>query len=300
MARTHKVSSTLYPFQSHYEIIGGHRYHYIEEGRGDTVVMLHGNPSWSFYFRELIQKLSPHYHCLAPDHIGMGYSDKPGDGAYNYTLTQRVKDLEQFLEKKSITGNVTLVMHDWGGAIGMSYARRHPQAIKRIVILNTSAFHVPEGKRLPFFIHFSRSFFGAFFVRAFNSFSAGATLVGVKRIKMSRDVRLAYTAPYNSWKNRIAVLRFIQDIPLKKEDTSFEYVSDLQSHLPLLSRLPVLIAWGMKDDVFDIHFLNKWLEYLPQAEVHRFENCGHYILEDAQQEVGKLIVDFLSKSYVNE
>lgn len=294
MVHIRKISPDLYPFESHYLSIGGHRYHYIEEGAGEPVVLLHGNPSWSFYYRELIQKLSPHYHCLAPDHIGMGYSDKPGDESYSYTLPQRVKDLEEFLAAKGITRNITLIVHDWGGIIGMSYARRHPEAIKKIVLLNTAAFHLPEHKSFPLMLRFTRTFLGAFFVRAFNSFSAGATRIGVTRTKMTRNVRRAYCAPYNSWKNRIATLRFVQDIPLKKGDPGFDYIVDLQNHLHLFRNTPVLIAWGLKDRVFDVHFLEKWIEYLPQAQVHRFEDCGHYILEDAQAEIGKLVVDFLA------
>jgi pimeloyl-ACP methyl ester carboxylesterase len=290
-----KVSPDLYPFESHYLNIGGHRYHYVEEGKGKPVVMLHGNPSWSFYYRKLIQRLSPNYRCLAPDHIGMGYSDKPGDDSYSYTLPQRVKDLEEFLETKGITKDITLVLHDWGGAIGMSYARRHPEAVKKIVLLNTSAFHLPESKPFPLMLRLTRTPIGAFFVRAFNAFSAGATRIGVRRKKMSRELRRAYCAPYDSWNNRIATLRFVQDIPLKKGDPGYDYVLDLQNHLHLFQNTPVLIAWGMKDVVFDRHFLQKWIEYLPQAEVHRFDDCGHYILEDAQEEIGKLIVNFLAK-----
>ena len=129
------IDPDLYPFESHFETIYGHQYHYVEEGKGEPVVMLHGNPTWSFYYRELIKKLSPYFHCLAPDHIGCGYSDKPGDSHYSYTLEQRVKDLEFFLEKKGIDHNIHLVMHDWGGIIGMSYACRHPQSIKKLVII---------------------------------------------------------------------------------------------------------------------------------------------------------------------
>ncbi|WP_020539105.1 alpha/beta fold hydrolase [Lewinella cohaerens] len=288
------VSSDLYPFKSHYLDIGGHRFHYLEEGKGDPVVLLHGNPSWSFYYRKLIPKLSSEFHCLAPDHIGMGYSDKPGDDAYNYTYTQRVKDLEYFLEVKGITDNITLIVHDWGGMIGMYYARRHPEAIKKIVLLNTAAFHLPKQKAFPFMLRFTRSFLGIFAVRAFNAFSFGATLIGVKRNKMPREVRRAYRAPYNSWKNRIATLRFVQDVPLKIGDPGFDEITDLQDHLHLFKDTPILIAWGLKDVVFDVNILEKWVEYLPHAQVHRFEDCGHYILEDAQEEVGKLIVDFLA------
>ena len=108
-------------------------------------------------------------------------------------------------------------------------------------------------------------------------------------------MRWAYAAPYNSWKNRIAILRFIQDIPLNKEDPAFDLVTDVQNSLNFFHNTPVLIAWGMKDQVFDKDFLNKWTEYFPYAQVYRFVDCGHYILEDAREEVGQLIIDFLAK-----
>ena len=127
-----EISRVLYPFESNYMNVNGHQYHYIEEGTGEPVVLLHGNPSWSFYYRKLIPKLSGRFHCIAPDHIGMGYSDKPSDKDYQYTLEQRVKDLDNFLEAKGISKNITLILHDWGGVIGMSYARKYPDRIKKL------------------------------------------------------------------------------------------------------------------------------------------------------------------------
>lgn len=288
------VSPDLYPFESQYLSIGGHRYHYIEAGTGDPVVMVHGNPSWSFYFRELMQRLSADHRCIAPDHIGMGYSDKPGDADYPYTLARRVEDLETFLEAKNIHHRITLILHDWGGPIGMSFARRHPKAIDKIVLLNTAAFHLPKSKSFPWVLRLTRTYFGTLAVRGLNAFSRGATYLGVKRRRLPADVRRAYSAPYNSWHNRIGTLRFVQDIPLAPSDRGYDYVTDLQSHLYLFEDTPVLIVWGMKDFIFDRHFLDKWLEYLPHAQVHRFEDCGHYILEDAPDEVGQLIADFVA------
>lgn len=289
------VSPALYPFQSRYMNIGGHQLHYLEEGKGDPVVMLHGNPSWSIYYRDLLQQLSLFHHCLVPDHIGMGFSDKPGDNTYTYTLSQRVSDLEMFLQGKGIDRNITLILHDWGGIIGMSFACRNPAAIKKIVLLNTAAFHLPKGKRLPLFIRATRTLVGEWCLRGFNSFSLGATYLGVRRTTMGRELRRAYTAPYNSWAARLAILRFVQDIPLKKSDPSFHLVTEVQNNLHLFSKTPVLIAWGMKDKVFDVRFLNKWMEYLPHAQVHRFDDCGHYVLEDAREEIGRLVMDFLAK-----
>lgn len=286
----------MYPFESHFENISGHRYHYLEEGKGEPVVMLHGNPTWSFYYRELIQKLSPFFHCLAPDHIGCGYSDKPNGSTYSYTLEQHVKNLKEFLEKKGITQNIHLVVHDWGGIIGMAYAIKHPGAIKKIVLMNTAAFHLPKTKRFPIALSLARTWAGTFAILAFNAFSGIATREGVKRIKLSKKIRQGYTAPYNSWKNRIATLRFVQDIPLKPGDPSYNMVTEMQENLNQFSDTPTLIAWGMKDMVFDRHFLETWLTYLPKAKVYRFEDSGHYILEDQQEAVGNLILDFFNDS----
>jgi cis-3-alkyl-4-acyloxetan-2-one decarboxylase len=290
------VSPDLYPFKSHFENIGGHQYHYVEEGTGEPVVLLHGNPTWSFYYRELIQKLSPHFRCLAPDHIGCGYSDKPDDASYNYTLEQRVNDLENFLEKKGINKNIHLVVHDWGGIIGMAFAHRHPESIKKIVLMNTAAFHLPKNKRFPLALRFIRTRLGGFMVRAFNLFSGIATIEGTKRIRLSKDIRKGLTAPYDSWKNRIATLRFVQDVPLKHGDPGYQIITEMQEHLYQFRNTPTLIAWGMKDFVFDRHILEAWTKYLPEAKVHRFEDSGHYILEDQQEAIGNLVLNFFMES----
>ncbi len=290
-----QVDPRLYPFTSQFVRLGTLQYHYIEEGEGAPVVMLHGNPTWSFYYRKLIRKLSPHFRCLAPDHIGMGFSDKPGDADYRYTLAQRIDDLESFLEAKGIDRDISLIMHDWGGAIGMGYACRHPEAIRNLVILNTAAFRFPESKRFPLVLRLVRSRIGAFLVRAFNIFAAGASRTAVKRKKLPREVRRAYLAPYDSWENRIAILRFVQDIPLGPKDPGFDQVAEMEAGLPVFRDTPTLMIWGMKDTIFDHHFLAKWIGFLPRAEVHRLDDCGHYVLEDAQEEAGKLILDFLTR-----
>ncbi len=291
------VSQELYPFKSHFEIIGGHRYHYVDEGNGDPVIMLHGNPTWSFYYRELIKKLSPHFNCIAPDHIGCGYSDKPGDASYNYILEQRVNDLETFLQKKGITKNIHLVAHDWGGIIGMAYAHRHPETIKKIILMNTAAFHFPLNKKFPLALRFVRTGLGGFMVRAFNLFSGLASIEGTKKIRLSKEIKNGLTAPYNSWKNRIATLRFVQDVPLKKNDPGYQIISEMQERLDQFRNTPTLIAWGMKDFVFDRHILEAWEKFLPDARVHRFEDSGHYILEDQQEAIGNLALNFFKESH---
>ncbi|WP_052093928.1 alpha/beta fold hydrolase [Colwellia psychrerythraea] len=285
------------PFKRNFINRNGQQYHYVNEGQGSPVVMVHGNPSWSFYYRNLVSQLSKNHQCIVPDHIGCGLSDKPGDEAYDYTLANRIDDLAALLEHLDIKENITLVVHDWGGMIGMGYAARYPERIKRLVILNTGAFHLPKEKKLPPALWLGRnSFVGTLLVRGFNAFSSVASYIGVKRKPMAKDIRQAYVAPFNSWNNRISTLRFIQDIPLKPSDRNYSLVTEISDALVQFNKLPMLICWGLKDFVFDKHFLAQWQQRFPDAQVHAFDDCGHYILEDASDEVVPLINDFLKNS----
>ncbi len=289
--------SRHYPFTGHYQEMNGLRLHYLDEGSGEPVVMLHGNPTWSLYYRNLVLALRDRYRCIVPDHMGCGLSDKPGDDRYDYTLESRVNDLERLLDRLGINTAITLVLHDWGGMIGMAFAVRNPGRIKRLVILNTAAFHLPKEKRLPFTLRLCRDTgLGAFLVRALNAFSLAASFVGCKRNPMPAELRRLYRLPYGSWRNRIATLRFVQDIPLRPEDRSYDPVSRTEAGLHLLKSLPMAIFWGELDFVFDRSFLAEWERRFPQAEVHRYADCGHYILEDAQDEIVPLIAGFLERS----
>ena len=288
------VSQALYPFRSNFFDRGaGLRMHYLDEGEGAPVLMLHGNPSWSFYYRNLVSALSGTNRCIVPDHIGMGLSDKPGDEAYAYTLAQRIDDLEALLDALNLSEPVTLVVHDWGGMIGFGWAVRHPERVARIVILNTGAFPLPSDKAFPGLLRLTRTPLGAFLVRGFNAFSLGATRVGCTRSKMSPEISRAYRAPYDSWQNRIATLRFVQDIPLAPSDAGFALVEEVAANLHRFNTTPAMIVWGGKDFVFDEAFLRQWRKILPQAKVHLLADAGHYVLEDAAEEVIPLISDFI-------
>lgn len=273
-----------YPFQSRWFDRSGHKLHYLDEGQGDPVVMVHGNPSWSFYYRDLVKALRGTHRCIVPDHIGMGLSEKPGDDRYAYTLQSRIDDLEALLEHANVREGVTLVVHDWGGMIGMGWAARHPDRVKRLVILNTGAFHLPKSKPFPWALWLTRTPLGALLVRGFNMFAWTAARVCCKLRPMNADLRAAFTLPYNSWANRIATLRFVQDIPLRKGDRSYEVVSATEAALSKFAKTPTMLMFGLKDFVFDRHFLDEWTQRFPQAEVHRYEDGGHYILEDAGPE----------------
>ncbi len=296
------VSNALkkeYPFTGKHLNLGGLGYHYLDEGAGAPVVMLHGNPSWSFYYRNLVLTLRDRYRCIVPDHIGCGLSDKPDDDRYDYTLSRRVDDLELLLDTLGVTENITLVVHDWGGMIGMAFAVRHPERIARLVILNTGAFHLPETKPFPLGLRICRNtVLGTLLVRGFNLFSVAASYVGCKRNPMSPKLRSLYQLPYNSWHNRIATLRFVQDIPLSPGDRGYDLVSAVSDGIGQFSSLPILILWGELDFVFDRHFLAEWQQRFPAAELHSYPDCGHYILEDAKEEVVPLISRFLDRTAV--
>lgn len=283
-----------YAFASHFAEIGGHRLHYVDEGRGEPVVMVHGNPNWSYYWRNLIPALSDRYRCLALDHIGCGLSDKPSDRDYDYTLARRVADFDAWISTLNLTEPINLVVHDWGGMIGCAWAVQHPERIARLVVLNTGAFPLPKTKPVPWQLQLARTpLLGALLVRGFSAFSLGAVRSCVTRTPMPRDVGRAYCAPYDSSAHRIAVHRFVQDIPLEPGDRSMPVVTETAAGLQKLDHHPMLIGWGEKDFVFDNHFLQEWLVRFPRAELHRFADCGHYVLEDAGPQLIPRIRTFL-------
>lgn len=286
----------LYPFASHYMQINGLKYHFLDQGTGDPVIMIHGNPTWSFYFRELIRELSDRYRTLAPDHIGCGLSDKPDIKQYDYRLKSRVRDLESFLEQLGVKEKITLVLHDWGGMIGMVYAVKYPQRIGRIVIMNTAAFLPPKGKALPIRLKLVRNVtpFATLAVQGFNLFGYGALYMASYK-GMKKEVKSGLIAPYNSWDNRIATLKFVQDIPVSKKDPSYGFVKRVDENLFKLGRIPMLICWGEHDFVFDFDYLDEWRRRFPDAEVHVFKDAGHYVLEDAADRIIPLIKNFLKK-----
>ena len=271
---------------------------YLDEGPrdGEVVVMLHGNPSWSYYWRTLVSGLSDKYRCIVPDHIGMGFSDKPDDADYDYTLQSRVDDVEALLKHLGITGPVTLAVHDWGGMIGFGWALSHAAQVKRLVVTNTAAFPLPQAKPMPWQIALGRDWkFGALIIRAFNAFSSGASYLGVER-RMPADVRRAYASPYNNWKNRISTVRFMQDIPLGPQDKAWPLLEEAGRRLPEFADRPAFLGWGLKDFVFDKHFLAGFRAALPNAEVHAYDDAGHYVLEDKHETLVPLIRDFLQRN----
>lgn len=286
-----------YPFNpKRFDVRPGIAMSYLDEGPrdGEVVVMLHGNPSWSFYWRHLVSGLSDRFRCIVPDHVGMGLSDKPDDGGgtlppatpasgagqYDYTLTSRIDDLDALLRHLDITGPVTLAVHDWGGMIGFGWALRDPSRIQRLVITNTSAFPLPAAKAMPWQIAMGRhSRLGGWLIRRFNLFARGAARFGTVRA-LSSGERAGYSNVYDGWRDAISTLRFMQDIPLGPDDRGWDVLEASAKQLPGYADRPAFIAWGLRDFVFDHHFLTGFRNALPQAEVHAFDDAAHYVLED--------------------
>jgi pimeloyl-ACP methyl ester carboxylesterase len=292
-SRLVELPGQLYPFTNHYLEVRGQRMHYLDEGPRDApvVLMLHGNPTWSFYYRNLVIALRGQFRCIVPDHLGCGLSDKPAADQYDYHLKSRIEDIDSLVRHLDIREPLTLVVHDWGGMIGFAWAVENPDLIEKTVVLNTAAFPLPADKKMPAALSLVRdSALGAFLVTRFNAFSGIAARVAFKK-PVSKQVRDAYKLPYDSPENRIATLRFVQDIPLTEKDPGFDILINTAERLHLLQDKPCLIAWGERDFVFDAPFLNKWLEYFPEAQLHRFPDCGHYVLEDG----GPGLIDTISR-----
>jgi haloalkane dehalogenase len=276
--------------------ISGFGMHYRDEGSGPPVVCLHGNPTWSYMFRDVIAELRSHHRVIAPDHIGCGLSDKPSASSYPFTLRRRIDDLDELLNSLLPTGKLSLLLHDWGGMIGMAWAVDHAERIDKLVVMNTAAFPLPAGKKLPGSLRIGRMpMLGQLLIQGLNLFCRGAAAHCVVRQPLRPDVRALYLAPYNTWRNRTAVERFVRTIPVQSTDAGYDIVAHTEQNLRNLAGRPMLLAWGMKDFVFDADFLRTWRRHFPHAEVCAVADAGHYLLEDAGTEILPRIVTFLNR-----
>lgn len=279
-----------YPFTPRFiEVAGGHRMAYLDEGQGEPVVMVHGNPSWSYLYRNLISALRGRWRCIVPDHQGCGFSDKPAD--YPYRLVNHIDNLDRLLDALGVE-RCRLVVHDWGGAIGMGWATRHPGRVVATVVLNTAAF---RSTRMPWRIGVCRvPLLGALLVRGLNGFARGATVMAVAR-PMRPEIAKGFLAPYDSWANRVALHRFVQDIPMAPGHPSWSTLVAVEQGLAGLADKPMLICWGGRDFCFNEAFYQEWRQRFPRAEAHYFKEAGHYVLEDAFAPILPLIERFLAE-----
>ncbi len=280
----------LYPFAScRRETPTGARQHYIDEGTGRPVLMLHGNPTWSFFYRDLVKALRGTHRCIAPDHLGMGLSDAPPPEKFGYTLAAHIDTAEALVHDLGLI-HFDLVVHDWGGAIGMGLAERMPDRVGRIVIMNTAAFPSP---RIPFRIRVCRwPVFGAFLTHGLNGFVRAALRMTTVK-PLPRAVRKGYAFPYRDRARRRTVHRFVRDIPLDESHPAMPVLRGIEDALPRLADKPVLVAWGGRDWCFNDSFYEEWLRRFPRAESLHVAQAGHYLLEDAGDEIIPAIGRFL-------
>ncbi len=290
-----------WPFEPHWYQTEDGRLHYIDEGPrdGHPVVFLHGNPTWGYLYRHLIHPLlTAGFRVIAPDYLGFGRSDKPDDPSL-YRIPRHAARIEQLLVSLDLRG-ATVVPHDWGGPIGMAWAGRHPERIRSLVIFNTIAHRPKEAVELPIPLHLMRApLIGELLVKGAHAFVRGfmfrAALVHPERL--GPDERQAYLAPHPSWSSRTSILVFPREIPAGPDGPVSDFLESVHKGVKLLRSKPTFIAWGMKDLAFAPSILDDyWLADFPDAQVLRLPDAGHYLQEDAHEEILPALLQFLRQA----
>lgn len=286
---SHDAFAQLYPFASHFLELDGHRLHYLDEGQGPVLVMLHGNPTWSFYYRRLVLALRDRYRVIVPDHMGCGFSDKPQD--YAYRLENHAANVQRLLAHLQVR-EYCLFVHDWGGPIGLATAVTRPEALRGLVVFNTTC-HLTRDYPLGILLC-KLPGLGSLAIRGLNLFALAALrFASGHHDRLTPAIRAGYLRPYDSYAHRIANLRFVQDIPLGPAHPSWAYGQAVLGKLGLLRDKPVQVCWGARDFCFDDAFLAVWRERFPQAAVEVFADAGHYVVEDAHERILPLVERFL-------
>ncbi len=285
-----------YPFESRFLEIDGARMHYVDQGSpdSDVILMMHGNPTWSFYWRHLISGLSDQYRTIALDHIGCGLSDKPA--GYDYCLQQHIDNACALIEALDLT-NVTLMAHDWGGSIGMGTLLKLKERFSRIVLFNTAAFPPPY---IPFRIRVCRwPVVGKIALQGFNLFAKAAITMATEQKKGLDPVAIqGLLAPYDNWQNRIATYKFVKDIPLSPSHRTWQVLENIEAGLESVKDFPIQLIWGMQDWCFRPECLDRLHAHWPRADVTRFDDGGHYIVEDKIAQIIPTVRLFLENNPV--
>ncbi len=271
-----------YPFESKfYRLRSGHTMHYVDQGEGQPFLFVHGNPTWSFYYRKPLAHFSDRMRTVACDHIGCGLSDKPQD--FEYRLEQHIDHLEELVLHLDLK-NIRLMVHDWGGAIGLGVAGRHPERFSQLVIGNTAAF---RSQRMPWLLKVARTAsVGQLLIRGFNAFAGlTPTLGAADPDRITPAAKQGFLLPYDSWASRIATYRFVADIPLDEAHPSYAELTRVEENLEKLKELPTLLLWGEKDWVFTPHFMTRFFDFFPHARGRSYPDCGHLLTEEAPERV---------------
>lgn len=282
----------LYPFEPRdFAALSG-RMSYVDHGPRDgrPVLLLHGNPSWSFLWRDLILKLAARgRRVIAPDHVGMGLSARPDRFL---RLADRIADVEALIAHLGLK-EFDLGVHDWGGAIGFGVAGRRPERVGRILVTNTGAF---LSDRIPARIALCRApGLGRFIVQGLNGFAWPATWMAVEK-PLGRAAKAGFLAPYGSAAVRRAVADFVADIPMEPAHPTYPVLEAVEASLAGLKAKPMLLCWGLRDFCFDRGFLEGFTTRFPSAQRLLFPEGGHYVLEDAGEAALGPVADFFSEA----
>ncbi len=275
-----------YPFASHFlELAPNIRLHFVDEGPKKngtpTILCVHGNPTWSFYYRSIISRFRGTHRVIAVDHVGCGLSDKPQQ--YPYTLAQHTANLVRLIDEPNLQ-QVTLVVHDWGGAIGLGAAVERAERFRNLLILNTAAFpptYIPRriaACRIPIL--------GSWAIRYVNAFARAAISMAIDRLpRLSNNARDGLLAPYDSPRHRVAIDGFVKDIPMSPKHPTWNVLQQLERNLPKLSALPIRFVWGMRDWCFRPECMERMNNAWPNATRRELKDVGHYVMEEASVEV---------------
>lgn len=277
------LSHDLYPFTSHTMTLPAGRVHYLDEGQGAPVVMLHGTPSWSFLYRHYLRTLSSDYRCIIPDQLGFGLSEKPSDFAY--TPQAHAEVFAAFIEQLDLP-RFTLVVHDFGGPIGLAYTLAHPQKIRALVISNTWLW---ANREMPVRMAscIARSPLGRWLYLQKNISVTGLLRYAGFDKTPARAVYEHYLQPLANPAERLGSWGFAK--ALAGENTWYEQLWQ-QRHV--LQDIPTLLLWGVRDKLISRAALARWQDALPEADVVKLE-VGHFLQEDAPEASSQAVKRFI-------
>ncbi len=280
-----------YPFESRYLHTPAGALHYVDEGPRDAapVLFLHGNPTWSFLWRRAIRALRDAHRCIAPDHMGCGLSARPR--RWRYDLAGHAENVLALVESLDLR-NVTLAVHDWGGAIGLAFARRAPDRVARLLVTNSAAFPGP----MPWRIAVCRApLIGPLLLQRLNAFAGLLPYLGVDDpARITPAARHGYALPWRTAADRRAVRRFVEDIPTRPSHRSWRELELADAAVDRFADRPVSIVWGERDWCFTPQFRDEWIRRLPRARVRSLADVGHLVPEEAPETVEAALRELLA------
>lgn len=270
------VNRTEYPFEHKYLELESGIMHYVDEGEGEVILFVHGTPTWSFLYRDFIKNLSRDYRTIAIDHIGFGLSEKPAD--FDGRPQNHAKNLSEFIQRMELNG-ITLVVHDFGGPIGLAAGIEHSERISRVVMFNTWLWETESNKMAQKADKIINSFIGRFLYLRLN-FSPGVLLRKgfADKKNLPKEIHKQYIKPFPDKKSRQGLYRIAQSLT-----GSSDWYEEQWNQLFALENRPWLILWGTDDEFFTPEFLRRWAEHLPDANMIKFQ-CGHFVQEEVTEQ----------------